>query len=446
MIFRRRNLFGPRRSSSQPVTGVARYILIVLFLGFSLGCISFDFYLIEQANFWVDPPIVHAKPPPPVKFNSFLLGQRNLFNALLEEGVTRQNANRLVVALKEVEFNFNELRPSQRITLKTDHQGRPIGFHYRVGKIVSYSAQQLSDGTFKAFRHETPTVSKMVTIAGRVESSVWNTIIGMGESAALTAKFIELFGWDIDFSSDTQRGDSFVLILEKIFTETGEHVGYGKLHAGQYNGSTIGLKQGFYFDHPVKKKQGFYTEKGQQMRKFMLRAPLDSLRVTSRFGFRMHPTLHKRKKHNGIDYGAPTGTRVWAVADGTIKTAGRRGAAGKMVCIDHGSGLQSYYMHLSRIHVKAGQKVGQRKLIGRVGSTGRSTGPHLHFGLKYKGKWVNPKKRKFGKPEKLEQKYMAEFTEVVEQYRESLVLKEKEIPDLPPAPEPTPEPRETPYS
>ena len=428
------------------MTGFAKYILTVLFLGFCFGCICADFYLIEQANHWIDPPIVYAKPPPPVQFKSFSLGQRNLFAALLEEGVTRQTANEIVAALKEVEFDFNGLRPSQRITLKVDHQNRPTSFHYRVGKIVSYSATRLSDGTFKAERREVPTVSKTVTIAGRVESSVWNTIIGMGESAALTAKFIEIFGWDIDFSSDTQRGDSFVLIIEKIFTENGDHVGYGNLHAGQYDGRTVGVKQGFYFDHPIEKKKGFYTEKGQQMKKFMLRAPLDSLRVTSRFGFRMHPTLHKRKKHNGIDYGAPRGTPVWAVADGTVKTTGRRGAAGKMVSIDHGGGLQSYYMHLSRINVRAGQKVRQRKSIGRVGSTGRSTGPHLHFGLKYKGKWVNPTKRKFGKPEKLEAKYMPDLQKIVEQYREGLMQKAKELPKLPPLPESTPEPLDKPYS
>ena len=429
------------------VTGTLRYLLILFFFGFSFGCICLDFYFIEKALYWVDPAIVSAKPPAPAKFRVFNLGQRNLFDALLEEGVTRQEANALIVALKEVEFNFNALRPKQKLTLKTDTKDRLKGFNYRLDQLVSYSARRLPDGTYTAQRHEVPTVTKVAVLSGAVSTSVWESIIGMGELPTLTAKFIEIFGWDIDFSSDTQRGDTFVLILEKIETVKGEAVGYGRLFAGQYHGKTVGLKRGFYFDHPTEKLKGFYTDKGQQMKKFMLRAPLDSLRVSSRFGFRMHPTLHKRKKHNGIDYRAPTGTPVWAAADGKVTAAGWAGAAGQRVTIDHGSGLQSYYMHLSRIHVKAGQRVAQRKLIGRVGSTGRSTGPHLHFGLKQNGQWTSPTNQKFGKAVVLDKKHLPDLQKVVEEYGPLLKQAEEVIAPLPPQPEtPTPEEPETPFS
>ena len=441
MKFRSSSSF-PRvpRSPSRKVTGPLRLLLILLFFAFAFGCICLDFYLIEQALVWVDPPMVWARPPQPVRFEQFALGPRNLFAALIDQNVTRQDANALVVALKDADFEFGALRPKQQITLKFDAGNRPVGFHYRLSKIVSFQARRLADGTFDADRREVPTRRVLVTLTGRVTTSVWNTIIDLGEMPTLTAKFIEIFGWDIDFSSDTQRGDSFVLILEKIETEQGEPVGYGRLFAGQYHGSTVGLKQGFFFDHPVEKLKGFYTAQGKQMKKFMLRAPLDSLRVTSRFGFRMHPTLHRRKKHNGIDYRAPTGTPVWAVADGTVMAAGSAGAAGKRISIDHGNSLQSYYMHLSRISVKRGQKVHQRKLIGRVGSTGRSTGPHLHFGLKYKGQWTDPRKRKFGKVVHLDAKYMDGLKEVVDRYAAELKQAAALVPELPAAPDATPPP------
>ena len=430
MMFTRKSTFGRATINPNEVTGVLKYVLILLFIGFCLGLISFDFYFIEKALYWADPPIVNAKGPAPVSFKPFKLGSRNLFAALLEEGVSRQEANNIINSLKDVDFNFSGLRPKQKVTLRFDASGKLQGFQYQMDTINSYLAKRLKDGTFSSEHRELPTIRKIEVIAGRVETSVWNAIIGLGEKPTVTAKFIEIFGWDIDFSSDARKGDTFVLVLEKIYTENGEMIGYGKLFAGLYNGKHVGEKRGFYVDHPTEKLKGFYTEKGMQMRKFMLRAPLNTLRVTSRFGFRMHPTLHKRKIHNGIDYGAPTGTPIWAVADGKVVRAGRAGAAGNMIVIDHGDGLQSYYMHLSSIHVKAGQSVNQRRLIGRVGSTGRSTGPHLHFGLKHKGKWINPIKRKFGKPIKLDEKYMPLISEASETFGSMLENAWRAIPPL----------------
>ncbi len=377
----------------------------------------------------MDPPVVASKGPAPVTFKTFNLGNRNLFAALLDEGVSRQDANSIAAALKEVEFNFNGLRPRQKITLRYDGSEKLRGLRYEMDKINSYSSTRTRNGPFVAKHIVLPTIKKTEVISGRIETSVWNSIIALGEKPSVTAKFIEIFGWDIDFSSDTRKGDSYALILEKIYSKNGDLIGYGKLFAGVYKGRHVGEKRGFHVDHPIEKMKGFYTEKGMQMRKFMLRAPLNTLRVTSRFGYRMHPILHRGKQHNGIDYGASRGTPVWAAADGKVVKAGWAGAAGKMVAIDHGDGLKSYYMHLSRIHVKAGQHVNQRKMIGRVGSTGRSTGPHLHFGLKYKGKWTNPTKRKFGKPVKLKGKYMPLIKEAAEKYAAPL---EKGLNGIPP--------------
>ena len=126
--------------------------------------------------------------------------------------------------------------------------------------------------------------------------------------------------------------------------------------------------------------------------------------------------------HHGVDYGAPVGTRVWAVADGTVISAGRAGAAGKMVKIRHGGGLISLYLHLSRITVKSGQKVRQRQLIGRVGSTGRSTGPHLDFRITRNGQFINPSNLKmYSEPAKiLPDQYRPQFEEVMAVLRPQL--------------------------
>lgn len=406
-------------------------MLAVLFFAYSFGLICGVFYLVDLALFWADLPHVASIPPPPPKIFSFELGPRILFTALMEENVTRQDANAIINALRETEFDFASLRSKQKVTLKLNNTNVPVFMSYQQDKITKFDVSRNNDGSYIAKKQEVPTIRKRIAVTGVVSTSVYAAIIAAGEKPTLTSKFIEIFGWDIDFSTDTQKGDTFALILEKIETEKGEFVGYGKLFAGEYKGKTVGIKRGYYFDHPVDKLKGFYTESGKQLKKFMLRAPLDTMRVTSRFGFRMHPTQKKYKQHNGIDYGAPTGTPVWAVADGKVIQAARAGAAGNLIVIDHGDGLKSYYMHLSRIHVKAGQQVRQRKLIGRVGSTGRSTGPHLHFGLKQSGRWINPTTKKIGTVTNLDKKYMPAFLQSVEVYKPELDKAETEATPMP---------------
>ena len=148
---------------------------------------------------------------------------------------------------------------------------------------------------------------------------------------------------------------------------------------------------------------------------------------------RFHPILKRRMMHRGVDYGAPTGTRVWSVADGTVIRAGWAGGYGNLVAIRHGGNLVSKYGHLSRIHVRVGQRVSQRQVIGRVGSTGRSTGPHLHFELVLNGKSINPSRAKIGIPKKLPKKYMPQLQEIIrevdKEWEKTPVLSDEDEPE-----------------
>jgi len=137
------------------------------------------------------------------------------------------------------------------------------------------------------------------------------------------------------------------------------------------------------------------------------------MRLTSRFGWRIHPILKKRLFHYGVDYGAPKGTPVWAVADGVVSRAGRAKGYGKLVTIKHRGGISTRYGHLSRINVKQGQKVRQRQMIGRVGKTGYATGPHLHFELRVNGKAINPRKLKVGTQEFLPKELMPDLEKII---------------------------------
>jgi len=225
------------------------------------------------------------------------------------------------------------------------------------------------------------------SIGGRIDSSLYAAIKDAGESAALVDFFVDVFAYDLDFYNDTHDGDTFRVVVEKETKDT-ELVGYKRILAAEYQGKAGTFRTFFY-------NGAYYAEDGTSSEKTLLKTPLKFMRISSGFDRkRMHPVLHTTTAHLGIDYAAPTGTPVWAAAGGTISHRGPAGGAGNLVMIRHDGGIETAYMHLSKF--ADGQKVGQRiaakTVIGYVGTTGLSTGPHLHFGVKQNGAYIDPSK------------------------------------------------------
>jgi len=217
----------------------------------------------------------------------------------------------------------------------------------------------------------------------------------LNEDTQLVAFLVDVFAYDLDFYTDTHKGDSFRMIVEKEYAED-EFLRYRRVLAAEYKGKA-GTFHAFLWQPSRSSEARYYDAEGRSVEKTLLKTPLKYARVSSRFNpNRMHPILHKRRGHMGVDYAAPTGTPVWAAADGKIVFRGWRGGAGNCVIVKHEGGLQTVYMHLSKF--RKGQKVGQRvkgkTVIGYVGTTGLSTGPHLHFGVKRDGRYVDPLKLK----------------------------------------------------
>ncbi len=328
--------------------------------------------------------------------------------SLDEKGVDYAITNLIVQTLKG-QFDFRDSRPGHRWRLEFDTAGRLIDFTYTLHERRRYRATLAPDGKLVSWEEKEESELVTVQVGGRVLSNLSNAVALQGEGVALAVALAEVFAWDIDFSSECRKGDTFKAIFEK-YVYKGHTVAYGRVLAAQYTGSFTGERFAYHFESADGKVSDYYLPDGKSVRKTFLRAPLNTVRVTSQFGFRMHPTLHKRKKHNGVDYGAPRGTSVWAAADGTVTGAGWMGPCGKGVTIRHANGYASVYCHLSRIHVQRGQRVKQKRVIGQVGSTGRSTGPHLHYGLKENGRWINPLKAKFRPGPPLKKEYMPEFS------------------------------------
>ena len=225
---------------------------------------------------------------------------------------------------------------------------------------------------------------------GVINSSLWNAFMDRGLSPGLLVEFTKLYAWSIDFF-DVKKGDYYKVIYDAKYVD-GEFVGLGDIHATLFNHKSVDYR---FFRYQTDSIQPtFFTDSGEQMQRALLSAPLEYTRVSSKFSNnRFHPVLKIYRPHHGVDYAAPIGTDVVATGSGTITHAKYSGGAGNMVKIKHDVGdIETKYLHLSKYGpgIKKGVHVVQGQLIGEVGSTGTSTGPHLDYRVYINGKAVDP--------------------------------------------------------
>jgi len=228
---------------------------------------------------------------------------------------------------------------------------------------------------------------EMALVSGLIRSSLLAAVSEEGEKDELGLALAEIFAWDIDFHKEIQRGDSFRVAVEKL-TVDGHFARYGRIVAAEFTrGSRI--LQAVRFEGSD--GAGYYAPDGTPLRKQFLRSPLKFTRITSRFSHaRFHPILQAFTPHLGVDYAAPVGTPVLASADGIVAQAGWAGGFGQLVRLRHANGYETLYGHLSRINVRGGQRVSQGFVLGAVGTTGLSTGPHLDYRICRYGTFLNP--------------------------------------------------------
>ena len=231
-------------------------------------------------------------------------------------------------------------------------------------------------------------------VQGRIESSLFEAAAHLEEGEKLAYILADIFGWDINFILDLRVGDTFKVLVEKRYRE-GKFSGYGKVVAAQF------VNQGQVFNavrfKDGNQRVGFYNEKGENLRKAFLKAPLSFRRISSGYNLRRkHPVLGYRRSHPAIDYAASTGTPIKAIGDATIITKAYNKSNGNYLKLRHSNGYRSVYLHMNGFArgIRQGRRVTQGEVIGYVGTTGMSTGPHLHFGMTRYGQAINPLKLK----------------------------------------------------
>jgi murein DD-endopeptidase MepM/ murein hydrolase activator NlpD len=289
---------------------------------------------------------------------------------------------------------MRRLAPGERLVVQPGSDGRPAEIGYARSPAERYEIRPGGDGRWAVTAVRPDVDTRVVAITGEVRDSLFASMERLGEAAGLTARLVNLFEWDFDFAADSLPGDRFRLLVEKRYVGD-VFLGYGDVLIAQYSsvGRSLLTSVGF---HDAAGRREYYDASGRSVKKMFLRAPLDFTRVTSGFSHaRFHPVLGGYRPHLAVDYGAPIGTPVRAVADAVVALAGWNGGYGLSISLRHGRGYETMYNHLSKIDVRPGERVRQRQVIGRVGSTGLSTAPHLDYRVRKGGVLVNPLGEKF---------------------------------------------------
>lgn len=310
-------------------------------------------------------------------------------DALEKNGLSRDEANAVIAGLTPV-MDFRRSQPDDTLIMERDSSNGLVRFEYRSGLTQRYEAKRGDAGAFEGRQIQVPVRHVRVAKGGTVDGSLGDALEGLKLGRSLTGVFAEVFEGKVSFSTDTRAGDSFRIIFDEDYVED-TFLRYGTIHALEFKGAKAGHLTAFW--HSAKGEDGdFYDATGRALHGGWLRTPLRYDHISSGYGMRMHPVLKRKKLHNGIDYAASSGTPVRAAASGTITFIGPKGPNGNLIAISHAQGYETFYAHLSRFSpgLKRGSKVEQRQVIAYVGTTGRSTGPHLHFSLKRSGNFVDP--------------------------------------------------------
>ena len=252
----------------------------------------------------------------------------------------------------------------------------------------------LDSFNFKVSQVELPVDIELVSFSNTVSGSLWESAKMVGMDSSLIIDLSDIFAWQIDFAREVRNNDSWIILVEKKSVDS-KFIGWGKILAAQYfnQGTTY---TGVYYS--VDGKGSYYAPDGSSLRRIFLKSPLKYSRISSKFSrSRFHPVLKIARPHNGVDYAAPIGTPVMSVGDGTVSFAGRKGPSGIMVKIKHNSVYSTAYLHLRNVAkgIKKGTRVKQAQVIGYVGMTGSTSGPHCHFSFYENSRFVDPLGRKF---------------------------------------------------
>ena len=344
--------------------------------------------------------------PPSHKDIKIKSGQ-TIAGILQKEGLNGAQAYWATKALSE-HYNVRKIRPGQKISIHYRQDQTDAGPQKHFDKLVlklspikEATVKHLGEKEFKADLTEKELFERVHARKTQIETTLSGSAARANIPSAIVAEMIRIYSWNVDFQRDIRSGDKIEVLYEAKETKDGNYSQYGNILFA--NLSIRGRDYPIYRFKMDNGRIDYFEPDGISIRKTLMKTPVDGARISSGFGMRKHPVLGYNKMHKGMDFAAPTGTPIYAAGDGTIERAGRNGGYGNYVKIRHNSKLKTAYAHLHKIKsgIKSGTHVRQGQVIGTVGTTGRSTGPHLHYEVLLNNRQVNPRSVKLPTGEQL---------------------------------------------
>jgi len=374
--------------------------------------------VIHQQDQRVQAENAKAAEPAMIPTETRISAGQNFAAALQKAGISANDAASASAAAQRV-FRVRQLRSDNVIVVNRSPAGILGDIEYQTD--IDHMLRIVPEPPgFRATIEEIPSRTEVAVVDGQLEDSLFRAVERAGESPELTVRLAQIFGYDLDFYTDPRKGDTFRVIVEKKKYASGKTSGYGRILAAEYKNAAKNY-QALLFHDPLG-HAAFYNADGKSLQKQFLRSPLRfAAPVTSHFSkARFHPILKTYRAHMGTDFGAPVGTPVQAIGGGRVEFAGRKLGEGNMVEIAHASGYETMYLHLSRIYVRSGEHIEIGKIIGLVGSTGLSTGPHLDFRILQRGQYKNFEKLGLPPSDPVAKKDWADFCAVREKWLQVL--------------------------
>ncbi|MCR9079202.1 MAG: M23 family metallopeptidase [Hyphomonadaceae bacterium] len=263
-------------------------------------------------------------------------------------------------------------------------------------------AKRMPGGEYKAFALDSQLIPTPYIVKGSIETSLYQDAQELGAEDQQVVDFAQVFAYDLDFQREVHPGDEFEMVFDVLMDERGNVIRRGDVLYASLNGKAV-TKSFYRFTTPDEKVTDYFQANGESSTKFLMKTPINGARLSSRFGKRRHPISGYTRLHKGTDFAAPTGTPIYAAGNGVVERASRYGGYGHYVRIRHAKGYKTAYAHMSRYGrgVRSGRSVRQGQIIGYVGSTGASTGPHLHYEVYKNGKPVDAMRLKLPTGRKL---------------------------------------------
>lgn len=378
-----------------------------------------------EASFPPEQKESQLEPLPPVpawprKVEYTVASGDTLLDLMTGNGLSYEDSHAILSKLKKT-FDPRDIQPGHRVSMmlrednsRADHNAARLGaMTITLSKIEQVNLTQTGPGAYLMERRKKKLLTQPTLARRSIKGSFYVTAERAGVPRNLISDLIKNFSYDIDFQRDIQPNDTLEILFESKVTEDGTRMGSGDVIYAMLH--TRGKDHTIYKFKDESGVARFFTEKGDSIIKKMLRTPIDGARISSGFGMRKHPILGYSKMHKGLDFAAPTGTPIFAAGDGVVEMAGRNGAYGNYLKIRHNPTYASAYGHISRFArgITKGRKVRQGEVVAYVGTTGRSTGPHLHYELVKNGVQVNPAGVQFAGGNKLGGSQLAAFRTLV---------------------------------